>query len=141
MTTDNNHPPVKFGKIGVLMVNLGTPDSTSWRDIRKYLKEFLSDKRVIEVNPIIWQLILNIFILTFTTTSIPSSGLKSIFYSKRTLLNPISTPFLALIINAEVILDMSIPNFSKELKLILYSFQSPLILKSNVLLHLSISSH
>ena len=65
MTTDNNHPPVKFGKIGVLMVNLGTPDSTSWRDVRKYLKEFLSDKRVIEVNPIIWQLILNIFILTF----------------------------------------------------------------------------
>ena len=59
------HPPVKFGKTGVLLINLGTPDSTSWLDIRKYLKEFLSDKRVIEVNPIIWQIILNFFILTF----------------------------------------------------------------------------
>ena len=65
MQIDNNHPPVKFGKTGVLIVNLGTPDSTSWLDIRKYLKEFLSDKRVIEVNPIIWQIILNLFILTF----------------------------------------------------------------------------
>jgi ferrochelatase len=60
---DNNHPPIKFGKTGVLIINLGTPDSTSWFDIRKYLKEFLSDKRVIELNPIIWQLILNLFIL------------------------------------------------------------------------------
>jgi len=49
-----NHPKVKFGKTGVLLVNLGTPDSTSWRDIRKYLKEFLSDTRVIEVNPVLW---------------------------------------------------------------------------------------
>ncbi len=59
------HPPVNFGKTGVLIVNLGTPDSTSWFDIRKYLKEFLSDRRVIEVNPIIWQIILNVIILTF----------------------------------------------------------------------------
>ena len=57
------HPPIKFGKTGALIVNLGTPDSTSWFDIRKYLKEFLSDRRVIEVNPLIWQLILNVFIL------------------------------------------------------------------------------
>ena len=62
---DINHPPVKFGKTGVLIINLGTPDSTSWWDIRKYLKEFLSDRRVIEVNPIIWKIILNVFILTF----------------------------------------------------------------------------
>ena len=59
------HPKVKYGKTGALIVNLGTPDSTSWWDIRKYLKEFLSDRRVIEVNPIIWQVILNLFILTF----------------------------------------------------------------------------
>ena len=63
MEFDNNHPIVKFGKTGVLVINLGTPDSTEWLDIRKYLKEFLSDKRVIEVNPIIWQVILNLFIL------------------------------------------------------------------------------
>ena len=60
-----DHPNVKYGRTGVLLVNLGTPDSTKWLDIRKYLKEFLSDRRVIEVNPIIWQIILNLFILTF----------------------------------------------------------------------------
>tara|TARA_B100001057_G_C22748610_1_gene910802 strand:+ start:32 stop:1027 length:996 start_codon:yes stop_codon:yes gene_type:complete len=60
-----DHPKVKYGKTGVLLINLGTPDSTSWWDIRKYLKEFLSDRRVIELNPIIWQVILNLFILTF----------------------------------------------------------------------------
>ena len=38
------HPEVKFGKTGVLIVNLGTPDSTKWLDIRRYLKEFLSDR-------------------------------------------------------------------------------------------------
>ena len=62
---DKNHPPIKYGKTGVLIVNLGTPDSTNWIDIRKYLKEFLSDRRVIEVNPMVWQIILNLFILTF----------------------------------------------------------------------------
>ena len=62
---DVNHPPIKYGKTGVLIINLGTPDSTNWLDIRKYLREFLSDRRVIEVNPIIWQIILNLFILTF----------------------------------------------------------------------------
>ena len=60
-----NHPEVKFGKTGVLIVNLGTPDSTGWWDVRRYLKEFLSDRRVIEVNPLIWKIILNLFILTF----------------------------------------------------------------------------
>ena len=58
------HPPIKYGKTGILLVNLGTPDSTDWWDVRRYLKEFLSDRRVIEVNPIIWQIILNCFILT-----------------------------------------------------------------------------
>ena len=60
-----DHPNIKFGKTGILIINLGTPDSTKWWDIRKYLNEFLSDKRVIEVNPIIWKIILNLFILTF----------------------------------------------------------------------------
>ena len=60
-----NHPEIKYGKTGVLIINLGTPDSTNWFDVRRYLKEFLSDRRVIEVNPIIWQVILNVFILNF----------------------------------------------------------------------------
>jgi ferrochelatase len=61
---DEQHPRVNFGKTGVLIVNLGTPDSTKWWDVRKYLKEFLSDRRVIEINPVIWQVVLNLFILT-----------------------------------------------------------------------------
>ena len=63
-----DHPTVKFGKTAVILVNLGTQDSTSWLDIRKYLKEFLSDKRVIEVNPLIWKVILNVYIINFRTT-------------------------------------------------------------------------
>ena len=62
---NKDHPQIKYGKTGVLLINLGTPDSTNWWDIRKYLKEFLSDNRVIEVNPFLWQIILNLFILTF----------------------------------------------------------------------------
>ena len=62
--SETEHPKVNYGKTGVLLVNLGTPDSTSWWDVRKYLKEFLSDRRVIEINPIIWKIILNVFILT-----------------------------------------------------------------------------
>ena len=62
---NENHPKINYGKTGVLLINLGTPDSTGWWDIRRYLKEFLSDKRVIEVNPFLWQIILNLFILTF----------------------------------------------------------------------------
>ena len=60
---NKDHPKINFGKTGVLLVNLGTPDSTKWLDIRKYLKEFLSDKRVIEINPFLWKIILNLFIL------------------------------------------------------------------------------
>jgi ferrochelatase len=63
MENSTKHPTVSYGKTGVLIINLGTPDSTNWFDIRKYLKEFLSDRRVIEVNPFIWQIILNLFIL------------------------------------------------------------------------------
>ena len=65
MKKNQSHPQIKFGKTGVLIINLGTPDSTNWFDIRRYLREFLSDRRVIEANPIIWQLILNLFILNF----------------------------------------------------------------------------
>ena len=44
------HPTVRHGRIGVLLVNLGTPDGTGYWPVRRYLKEFLSDRRVIEVN-------------------------------------------------------------------------------------------
>src|SRR6185295_5462148 len=58
------HPPVASGRIGVLIVNLGTPDATDYWSMRRYLKEFLSDRRVIETNRILWWLILNLVILT-----------------------------------------------------------------------------
>ena len=51
-------------KIGILICNLGTPDSYSVSDVRIFLREFLSDKRVIELPRIIWWFILNLFILT-----------------------------------------------------------------------------
>ena len=63
MTKSKDHPQVKHGKKGVLLVNLGTPDSLKLLDIRKYLAEFLSDKRVIEVPSVIWQPILQGIIL------------------------------------------------------------------------------
>jgi ferrochelatase len=57
------HPPVKTGKIGVLLVNLGTPDAPEKKAVKRYLKQFLSDKRVVEIPDIIWQPILRGIIL------------------------------------------------------------------------------
>jgi protoporphyrin/coproporphyrin ferrochelatase len=51
-------------RIGVLLVNLGTPDATDYWSMRRYLKEFLSDRRVIEENRVKWWLILNAIILS-----------------------------------------------------------------------------
>ena len=58
------HPAIPPRRIGVLIVNLGTPDATDYWSMRRYLKEFLSDRRVIEENPVKWWLILNLIILT-----------------------------------------------------------------------------
>jgi ferrochelatase len=60
-----NHPPVKYGRIGVLLVNLGTPEATDYWSMRRYLREFLSDRRVIETSRLIWWPVLNGIILTF----------------------------------------------------------------------------
>ena len=79
-----DHPKVNYGKTGVLLVNLGTPDSTSWWDVRKYLKEFLSDKRVIEVNFFLWQIILNLFILTFRPSK-TAKAYKEIWMKKENM--------------------------------------------------------
>jgi ferrochelatase len=59
-----DHPQIPGRRIGVLLVNLGTPDATDYFSVRRYLKEFLSDPRVIEENRIKWWLILNLVILT-----------------------------------------------------------------------------
>lgn len=52
------HPPVKVHKVGVLLINLGTPDGTDYKSMRRYLKEFLTDKRVIEWPKALWYPIL-----------------------------------------------------------------------------------
>ncbi|MEL7273728.1 MAG: ferrochelatase [Pseudomonadota bacterium] len=57
------HPRVNFGRIGILLVNLGTPDGHDKYSMRRYLKEFLSDRRVIETPRIIWWPLLNGIIL------------------------------------------------------------------------------
>ncbi|MFO1147060.1 MAG: ferrochelatase [Alsobacter sp.] len=59
-----NHPPVRPRKLGVLLLNLGTPDATDYWSMRRYLKEFLSDQRVIETPRWLWWPILNLIILT-----------------------------------------------------------------------------
>ena len=59
------HPPIPARKTGVLLINLGTPEATDYFSMRRYLKEFLGDRRVIEVNRFVWWFILNGIILNF----------------------------------------------------------------------------
>lgn len=58
------HPDVAIPRVGVLLINLGTPESPEPRAVRRYLAEFLSDRRVIEIPPLIWQPILRAVVLT-----------------------------------------------------------------------------
>ena len=58
-----DHPRVQSGAIGVLVVNLGTPDAPDVPSVRRYLKEFLSDRRVVEIPALVWQPILRGIIL------------------------------------------------------------------------------
>lgn len=64
MTLPPDHPPVAAPRIGVLLVNLGTPDAPDAPSVRRYLAEFLSDRRVVEIPQILWQPILRGIILT-----------------------------------------------------------------------------
>ncbi|WP_435257126.1 ferrochelatase [Thioclava sp. FR2] len=59
-----DHPSVKRAKIGVLLANLGTPDNYDYWSMRRYLSEFLSDKRVIDYPSWKWQPLLQLIILT-----------------------------------------------------------------------------
>lgn len=59
-----DHPKIRSGRVGVLLMNLGTPEATDFWSMRRYLKEFLSDRRVIETPRWIWWPILNLIILT-----------------------------------------------------------------------------
>ena len=64
MTPPPGHPAIPAPKVGVLLVNLGTPDAAEPRAVRRYLAEFLSDRRVVEIPQIVWQPILRGAILT-----------------------------------------------------------------------------
>ena len=63
MTLPIDHPPVATPKVGVLLVNLGTPDEPTTPAVKRYLKQFLSDRRVVEIPPLLWQPILRAIIL------------------------------------------------------------------------------
>ena len=65
MSKPSQHPAVAHGRIGVLLVNLGTPDATDYWSVRRYLREFLSDRRVVELHPLLWAPVLYGPLLTF----------------------------------------------------------------------------
>jgi ferrochelatase len=83
------HPAVAIGRIGVLLVNLGSPAGTDYWSMRRYLKEFLSDRRVIEVPKWRWWLILNLFVLT--TRPSKSGHAYSIVWNKERNEGPLVT--------------------------------------------------
>ena len=60
----SDHPAIKPQKVGVLLANLGTPDNYDYWSMRRYLNEFLSDRRVIDYSPWKWQPLLQLVILT-----------------------------------------------------------------------------
>ena len=63
MTLPQGHPAISIGKIGVLLVNLGTPDAPTPAAVKRYLREFLSDPRVVELPALLWQPILRGIVL------------------------------------------------------------------------------
>ncbi len=64
MNQPANHPAIPTPKVGVLLINLGTPDAPDPKSVRRYLAEFLSDRRVVEIPQLLWQPILRGVILT-----------------------------------------------------------------------------
>ena len=81
MTADTlpaDHPKLPQQKVGVLLANLGTPDGTDYWSMRRYLSEFLSDRRVIDYSPWFWQPLLQLIILT-TRPSRSGAAYKSVW--------------------------------------------------------------
>ena len=77
-----DHPPVKRARIGVLVANLGTPDGYDYWPMRRYLSEFLSDKRVIDYPSWKWQPLLQLIILSKRPFS-SGANYKSIWNHER----------------------------------------------------------
>ena len=76
MTRPHNHPQVNHGRIGILLINLGSPDATSYWSVRRYLREFLTDRRVVESSGPVWWLIFNGIILTRRPVSLAAAYRK-----------------------------------------------------------------
>lgn len=76
-----DHPPIAKPKIGILLANLGTPDNYDYWSMRRYLNEFLSDRRVIDYSPWIWQPLLQLVILSKRPFS-SGAAYKSIWNEK-----------------------------------------------------------
>ncbi len=64
MHAQPDHPAIKPARVGILVANLGTPDATDYWSMRRYLNEFLSDKRVVDYSAWIWQPLLQLIILS-----------------------------------------------------------------------------
>jgi len=84
-----DHPRIAAGKIGVLIVNLGTPEGTGYWPMRRYLSEFLSDRRVIESSPLIWQPVLQGIVLS--TRPKKSGALYAAIWNKERDESPLKT--------------------------------------------------
>jgi protoporphyrin/coproporphyrin ferrochelatase len=80
--TSDTPSAARKGRVGVLLINLGTPDGTSYWPMRRYLKEFLSDRRVIETNRVLWWFILN-FIVLVKRPSASGAKYRSIWNEER----------------------------------------------------------
>tara|TARA_R110002126_G_scaffold13118_4_gene56968 strand:+ start:112988 stop:114046 length:1059 start_codon:yes stop_codon:yes gene_type:complete len=77
-----DHPSPQFGRVGVILINLGTPDGTDYWSMRKYLSEFLSDQRVINLPKILWQPLLQGVILS-TRPSRSGKAYQSIWNNEK----------------------------------------------------------
>ncbi len=120
-----DHPPIRFGKIGVLLLNLGTPDATDYWSMRRYLKEFLSDRRVIEVPRLLWWPLLNLIILT-TRPARKGKDYATIWNTERnesflkTITRAQAEKLAASISNADIVVDWAMrygnPSIADRLK-------------------------
>lgn len=76
-------------KTAIVLMNLGTPDEPTAPAVRRYLREFLSDQRVVEIPPFIWQIILNLFVLTTRP--------KRVAHAYESVWTPDGSPLLAIL--------------------------------------------
>ena len=94
-----DHPPIASSKIGILIGNLGTPDATDYWSMRRYLSEFLSDRRVIDYSPVIWQPLLQLVILSKRPFS-SGSAYRGIWNNEKN-----ESPLLSILRNQKIKLE------------------------------------